>query len=205
MSLNCNICNKELDAFSGGRCKICRNLVCKDCVANGGAQKKDGIICIKCAEEQYKASLPKKKEEQPPPTAEPVIKPRKSTTAFIVITAFTLLMLFIYIIAIPYIKARNALQIIEFGPEEKMLEAKNSLTEESGSYILDELEDMANNGRKNTAIRAVQTLGAQPGTRSILILKELQLNPETPEYLQSVIIEALLEHERLYEEQKTIN
>ena len=100
------------------------------------------------------------------------------------------------------------MKVIEFGPDKDLQKAKEKLSLVTGTYVLDQLEDLAINGKQNTAIRAVSALGAQPSPRAILILKKLQLSDDTPEYLNSIIIEALLENERLYkpveEEEKEV-
>ncbi len=200
MPINCNICNKELDAFSGGRCKICRALICKDCIASGSTEKKSGIICSRCAKEREKANKVETVKPQEQENKPQLAKINSRSIAFIIIGCFTILCIFIYIITIPYITAHNALKIIEFGPNNKLQSAKMDLANNTGSYVIEELEDMALRGKPHTAIRAIYALGAQPDPRAVLILKQLQLSPECPEYLQSVIIEALLENERLYKQ-----
>ncbi len=208
MAISCNICNKELDAFSGGRCKICRSLVCSDCMASGSTDQKAGIICKNCATES-KQSAQSQSGSDPIETETTAPQPYNSKRIpIIIIGSFTLLCIFIYLLTIPYITTQNAIKVIEFGPDKDLQEAKEKLSLVTGTYVLDQLEDLAINGKQNTAIRAVSALGAQPSPRAILILKKLQLSDDTPEYLNSIIIEALLENERLYkpveEEEKEV-
>ena len=199
MAIKCNICNKELDAFSGGRCKICRSLVCKNCMASGGTDQKNGIICITCYEKQKaeKDTPQKSSNDETTSNAAPGLD-RKRVSLFI-IGCFTLLCVFLYIIISPYLITQNALNVITYGPDEKLPEAKQDLANISGSYVIEQLKELALNGNRNTAIRAVYALGAQPNPEAVLILKELQLSDSCPEYLQSVIVEALLENSRLYD------
>ena len=198
MAIKCNICNKELDAFSGGRCRVCRSLVCKDCIASGGTDQKNGIICISCYEKQQKEKNPQKNtgKEKTPATGTATLNRR--SISIMIIASFTLLCIFIYIIVAPYITTSNALRIVEFGPDAKLQAAKEDLASVSGSYVIAQLKELAVNGKRNTAIRAVYALGAQPNPEAVLILKELQLSDSCPEYLKSVIIEALMENSRLY-------
>ncbi len=203
MAIKCNVCNKELDAFSGGRCKICRALVCQDCIASGSSEKKNGIVCKNCYERLHA------KKEQPEQAGNKEIIVTLPTRTFskgyiitLIISCFAILSLFSYIIIAPYIISRNAMQIVEFGPNEKLEKAKSDLANISGSYVLTQLKDMALKGKMNTAIRAVKTLGAQPNPEAVLFLRQLQDSDDCPEYLKSVIIEALLENDRLY---KTVN
>lgn len=198
MAINCKICNKELDAFSGGRCKICRELVCSECISSGSTEKKSGIICKNCSAPQNKAEKRTESSESKDEIQESTSIYGISRVSLLIFGCFTLLCIFIYLVTTPYLTTRNALQIVEFGPEEKLEKAKDDLASETGSYVLDELEDMVKNGKRNTAIRAVQALGAQPNPKAVLILKQLQLSDDCPEYLKSVIIEALLDNERRY-------
>ena len=48
MAITCRICNKELDAGSGGRCRKCHQLVCQKCVSAQTASD-GGLLCINCA------------------------------------------------------------------------------------------------------------------------------------------------------------
>ena len=199
MSIKCNICEKELDAFSGGRCKICRALICPNCMASGGTDKKNGIICKNCLKEQNELKNENKPQNNTPESQEVEESiPDKKRIAGIIIGCFTLLCIFIYLITAPYFTTNKALNIVEFGPSKELQKAKDDLAKLSGSYVLKRLEDMAINGKRDTAIRAVYTLGAQPNPKAVLILRQLQASSDCPIYLKSVIIEALLENERLY-------
>ncbi len=202
MAIKCSVCNKELDAFSGGRCKICRSLVCQNCIASGSSEKKNGIICKSC----YERTHAKKEQSTTANNNDTYIAlPLKTFSRryiiMLIITCFAILALFSYIIIAPYIISRNALQIVEFGPNDKLETAKNDLADISGSYVISQLKDMALTGKMNTAIRAIKTLGAQPNPEAVLILRQLQDSEDCPEYLKSVIIEALLENDRLYNTQ----
>ena len=199
MAIKCNICEKELDAFSGGRCKICRSLICPDCMASGGTDTKIGIVCKNCFNEQNSNKNEERNIKNPPESqdAEQIIPDRKRI-AGIIIGCFTLLCIFIYLITAPYFTTKKALNIVEFGPSKELQEAKDELAKLSGSYVLKRLEEMATKGNRDTAIRAVYTLGAQPNPKAVLILRQLQASNDCPPYLKSVIVEALLENERLY-------
>lgn len=195
MAINCKVCNKELDAFSGGRCRKCRQLVCSDCVADGGIGQKEGILCKSCATNFTDETA------TPLVVAEKVSRSPLINTPYWIISLVAVIMLGVFslIVIYPYLQAREALNEIEYGDGD-LKKTKDLLAKSGNNYLLKELVKLSEEGSAKAQERAVRSMGAIKGQKTKLELTKMSVSPKTAPFLQSVITEALLEHERRYPE-----
>ncbi len=190
MALACKICDKELDAFSGGRCRKCRQLVCSSCTAQGSATEADGLLCKECAADEQKH------EKIQPVDSQPDFEVKKAPLWLWILVLAIIVGGLAYVIITPYIETREAMNAIRNGNEEEYFKALDILANMGGSYALNTLREYIDQDDEPIRSRALRAIGALPGNDPVIYLKKLQTSKNTPNYLKSVIIEALLEHER---------
>lgn len=192
MAITCKVCAAELDAFSGGRCRQCRQLVCGACIAEGSPNSPGGLLCKDCAAHQVE--LPK---ELPPQMQ---ISGRRYIPAWgWALIAVVVLGAFTYVVVRPYLHARQMISQVVYGDEDEYFKALEELSVAGGSYALGMLERLAKNASDPARSRATRAIGAIPGKRSLTVLDQLRASPKTPPAQQSVIFEAYLEHQRRHQ------
>lgn len=192
MAITCKVCSAELDAFSGGRCRQCRQLVCGACIAEGSPSAPGGLLCKDCAAHQVE--LPK---ELPPQMQ---IARRRYIPAWgWALIAVVVLGAFTYVVVRPYLHARRMISQVVYGDEEEYFKALDELAISGGGYALGMLERLAKGASQPTRLRATRAIGAIPGKGSLTVLDQLRVSPKTPKEQQSVIFEAYLEHQRRHQ------
>lgn len=189
MGLQCKVCATELDAFSGGRCRHCRQLVCAACIAQGAASAPGGLLCKDCASHQ--AAI----EKDAPAVPAPVIRRRYRAPTWVWgMVAATLAGVFLLIVVKPYVDDSAAVGMVLSGTDEEYQRALDHLAAAGGSRALALLTETlpdSNGEKRNRVIRAI---GAIPGGRALTTLTDLRDSPKTPSSSQIVIYEAILEH-----------
>lgn len=189
MGLACKICHCELDAFSGGRCRKCRQLVCANCTAEGASDNAEGLLCKECynAEQEHEV-------QKPVPAA---AQHGSQAPAWVWILSLIIIVGSVaYVIITPYLSTQKALQAIRTGNDQQYMQALDTLSNMGGQYALESLIEYVKKSPEPVRSRALRAIGAIPGNDSLTLLKKMQTSNKTPKYLQSVIIEALLEHDR---------
>lgn len=194
MSINCKVCSKELDVFSGGRCRKCRQLVCKTCTAVGGATSVKGMLCKNCAKTEAQIAqahgLPAPGFSAPSSSIFGKV-PRWAWLSILLIVV----VIFSLTIGVPYVKARLHLHFLRTSQsEEKIAAAMEYLGTTGSNYIVRELQYSIE--KPEVPERALRTLGKIPTPAVREYLQKLKTAATTSPQLRSIIIEALREQER---------
>lgn len=194
MAINCKLCNKELDAFSGGRCRQCRQLVCEDCLAEGKPGQNTGLLCKACA--ALKPEPQVVEETKPEPSG---AKSRALPMWIWAAVCAVLLGVFVYIILMPYLNSDLAIKLVVAGDKDQYQEGLDILTQDGGGYALGKLEEIATKSREPARSRAMRAIGAVGSSDTPIILRKLRRSPQTPAYMQAVIDEAFMIYHRRHE------
>lgn len=189
MAITCKVCHTELDAFSGGRCRQCRQLVCLKCVAEGEPNSPGGLLCTDCAAHQ--AKLP---AEATLPEAT-VIRRRFTLPAWTWSLALALLAgTFLYVVVKPYIEESMAVELVIKGTDAEFHQGLDDLSRSGGRFALGKLEEYAKKAGEPVRTRALRGIGALPGDKPVETLNKMRTDPKTPAEVLPLIFEALLEH-----------
>lgn len=193
MGLNCKICKKELDAFSGGRCRHCRQLVCEDCIAHGTANATGGLLCKDCESHQVEATVATGPSTPvaPPPVIRRVIR----TPAWVWgVIAAVMAGAFLFVVIKPYVDDSEMVGRVINGTDEEYSTALDDLAQSGGRHALNLLQNYALTTRDPIRARAIRAIGALPGEAPLRTLQEIYDAPNTRRDMRSLIYEALLEH-----------
>lgn len=187
MGLQCKICNTELDAFSGGRCRHCRQLVCSECIAQGAPNSPGGLLCKDCASHQI---------EQPQGLPPVVIARRRFRVPAWTWGLFATVLagVFLLIVVKPYIDDSAMVDVVIRGTDEEYFAVLDELAKRGGNHALELLTDYVKTTADPVRARAARALGALPGDKPLQRLQQLRDAPDTPASLKSILYEAVLEH-----------
>lgn len=197
MAITCKICHKELDVFSGGRCRKCRQLVCGDCTATGGASSSEGLLCRECAQAEAVldgASAPAAGADAAAPQA---AGPRWRPPLWLWIAGplFAALAAAAFV-GLPWLNAWRHLRTLRQGDDKAAAAAAAALGEAGTPEIAQALKEIVVKEGEPARARAVRALGMMPTAPARAFLRELQGSADTPAPLRSLIVEALREQER---------
>lgn len=192
MAINCKICGRELDVFSGGRCRKCRSLVCRDCTASGGASSSQGLLCKNCAAAE--AALA---GENPAPAARAETGAGFQAPAWLwVALPAAAALIFAVLVGWPWVTAQLCLRALRQGEPPEAEAAAEKLSRISGGYVVRELCALAEREAAPLRARAIRALGKIPQLEARDFLLRLREAPSTPAELRSLLVEALREQER---------
>lgn len=190
MAIYCKICGQELDVFSGGRCRKCRQLICRKCTASGGATSKEGMLCRNCA------------ATEPPGD----VRPRAAGTFRMTLphlpawlwigVPFVLIGALAVVVEWQWWQARSCFQALRAGETAEAAAASEKLGEIGSNYVIQGLRNMVENEPEPGRTRALRTLGKIPVQIAREHLEKWAGASGTPRELRSVIVEALREQER---------
>ncbi|GHT04506.1 hypothetical protein FACS1894139_06770 [Planctomycetales bacterium] len=208
MAIACKICNQELDAFSGGRCRKCRQLVCSDCTASGGATNAKGLLCKSCAAgeaaltarpELPAAGAPTPANAAPAASAASAAAPRRKLPPLSTVAALFLAALFLFgaIALYPRVEIWYNLRVLINGDDAAAAAAQEKLARRGGNYVFEHLCAIIELTPEPARSRAVRALGKIADARAADARDYLQsLMPDASPEFRAGLIEALRDQER---------
>ncbi|GHV22939.1 hypothetical protein AGMMS49959_14680 [Planctomycetales bacterium] len=211
MAIACKICSQELDAFSGGRCRKCRQLVCSDCTASGGATNAKGLLCKSCAAgeaaltarpELPAAGAPTPANAAPAASAASAASaaaPRRKLPPLSTVAALFLAALFLFgaIALYPRVEIWYNLRVLINGDDAAAAAAQEKLARRGGNYVFEHLCAIIELTPEPARSRAVRALGKIADARAADARDYLQsLMPDASPEFRAGLIEALRDQER---------
>lgn len=202
MAIQCKLCEAELSALEGVRCRKCRQLICKPCLADEQPNPEQGMICRRCYAEEASGTF----IDVPPDTEATQASPTSETGAtepgnalILPIWAWAgvgliLAAVFAAIVLAPGWELERLRGDLISAHRETARRAGQELVKLGGSQALTILQTEARKGN----LYAIEALGVfgDPAARTILM--ELEKRESLNEILRLAIEEALRRRDRLY-------